>query len=155
MISLQHDVPSPSEDYFIYRGPIRTKDRQHFFGRKWETDQALRMLRKQQSVSIVGPKCIGKTSLLYRLLDPEVLKECGVEQKHVGIYIDGSILGGLTKPEFYNWLWQETRRALANRQEIRVQFPTEKYRHIIVQEFGVTTARTSFSFVTLSAIQFA
>jgi hypothetical protein len=41
-----------------------------------------------------------------------------------------------------------------SRQKIRVQFSVEKYRHNIVQELGVTTARTSFSFVPLSAIQF-
>ena len=42
----------------------------------------------------------------------------------------------------------------ASQEEIGIQLLVEKYCHDIVQELGVTTARTSFSFVTLAAIEF-
>ncbi|MGH9843337.1 MAG: hypothetical protein ACREEM_31745 [Blastocatellia bacterium] len=50
---------------FTTRGMIR--DPRQFFGRRAELDRLLDRLRTMQSVSIVGERCIGKSSLLFRL----------------------------------------------------------------------------------------
>lgn len=61
---------------FYHRGPIREPG--HFFGRQPETEQAANLLRVAQSVSVVGPRRIGKTSLLYHLQALEVRATCGL-----------------------------------------------------------------------------
>jgi AAA-like domain len=50
---------------FTTRGMLR--DPQQFFGRRAELERLLDRVRTMQSVSIVGERCIGKSSLLYRL----------------------------------------------------------------------------------------
>jgi len=55
---------------FYHRGPVRESSA--FFDRQQETHQIADLLRVSQSISIVGPRRIGKTSLLYHLRAPEV-----------------------------------------------------------------------------------
>jgi len=52
---------------FFHRGPIR--DRSYFFGRAPLLTRALAFLAEGQSVALVGPRRIGKTSLLFHLAD--------------------------------------------------------------------------------------
>lgn len=52
---------------FFHRGPIR--DRSYFFGREPLLSRLLASLRQGQSVALVGPRRIGKTSLLLRVLE--------------------------------------------------------------------------------------
>ena len=47
------------ENPFFHRGPIR--DPEYFYDRHKETRYALRMLSNRQSVSVIGPRKIGKT----------------------------------------------------------------------------------------------
>jgi predicted AAA+ superfamily ATPase len=54
-----------TENPYFHRGPIRKPE--HFFGRSQEVTNALSLLKKNQSVSIVGPRRIGKTSFLLHL----------------------------------------------------------------------------------------
>ena len=55
---------------FYHRGAIR---RQHdFHNREAEISQILGLLRNGQSVSLIGPRRIGKSSLLMHLCRPEV-----------------------------------------------------------------------------------
>ncbi len=55
---------------FYHRGPIRNSS--YFCNRQQETEQITSLLRVSQSVSVVGPRRIGKTSLLYHLAATEV-----------------------------------------------------------------------------------
>jgi len=110
---LQNEAPPILGNPFFHRGPIR--DRRYFFGRKAETRRALEMLRKCQCVSIVGPRRIGKTSLLFHFCDPEVQKKHGLGEEYLFVYIDCQGLGDLDRQQFYHWLWKETKRALAER----------------------------------------
>jgi hypothetical protein len=55
----------PSTNPFIYGPMIRETDK--FFGRQVEIEQILGKLSKMQSISIVGERRIGKSSLLFRL----------------------------------------------------------------------------------------
>jgi len=109
----QSKAQSVLDNPFFHRGPIR--DRHYFFGRTGEIRQALQMLCNGQCVSIVGPRRIGKTSLLFHLCDSEVWRAHGLGEECMFVHIDCQGLGDLDKPQFYHWLWQETRRALAER----------------------------------------
>ena len=111
MNSSQSEAPPILENPFFHRGPIR--DRRYFFGRTAETRRALQMLRKGQCVSIVGPRRIGKTSLLFHLRDPEVQRRYKLGTEYLFVYIDCQGLGDLDKPQFYQWLWREANEALA------------------------------------------
>lgn len=55
----------PLDNPFFHRGPIR--DRRFFWNRAEEVTQARTLLAQGQSVSIVGPRRIGKSSLLLHL----------------------------------------------------------------------------------------
>jgi len=111
----QNEAPTIPENPFFYRGPIR--DRRYFFGRTRETHRALQMLRNGQCISTVGPRRIGKTSLLFHLRDSEVQQEHNLGEEYLFVYIDCQGLGNLDKTRFYQWLWEETKRALAERGE--------------------------------------
>ena len=104
------------ENPFFHRGPIR--DRRYFFGRTQETRQALHMLRHGQCVSIVGPRRIGKTSHLFHLCDPVVQRGHDLGQEYLFIYVDCQGLGDLDKLQFYQWLWGEAKRALAEQGDV-------------------------------------
>lgn len=110
---LQNEAPPILGNPFFHRGPIR--DRRYFFGRKAETRRALEMLRHRQCVSIVGPRRIGKTSLLFHLCNPEVQKRYGLGEKYLFVYIDCQGMGDLDKPQFYQWLWKKAKGALEER----------------------------------------
>lgn len=98
---------------FGVQAPIR--DRRYFFGRTRETRQALQMLREGQCVAIVGPRRIGKTSLLFHLCDPEVQKGHNLGEEYLFVYIDCRGLGDLEKSKFFQWLWEKTKIVLAER----------------------------------------
>ena len=53
------------ENPFYHRGAIRRMD--DFIGRDAEINQILGLLSNGQSVSLIGPRRIGKSSLLYLL----------------------------------------------------------------------------------------
>ena len=109
----RNEAVSIPENPFFHRGPIR--DRHYFFGRKRETRRALQMLREGQCVSIVGPRRIGKTSYLFHLCDPEVQREHELREEYLFVYIDCQGLGDLDEPQFYQWVWESTERALVER----------------------------------------
>ena len=68
------------ENPYYHRGPIR--DARHFYGRARETALALQMVKNRQSVSVIGPRRIGKTSLLFHLADPTIRFESGLCSRH-------------------------------------------------------------------------
>ena len=61
---------------FYHRGPIREPG--YFCDRQQETEQIASLLRVSPSVSVVGPRRIGKTSMLYHLLAAEVRTALGL-----------------------------------------------------------------------------
>ncbi|MFZ5915480.1 MAG: adenylate/guanylate cyclase domain-containing protein [Chloroflexota bacterium] len=94
------------ENPFFHRGPI--KQRVYFFGRERETTRALQMLKNGQSISVIGPRKIGKTSLLLHLADPQVYTGHGLDSAHyLFAYIDCEILGELEQPDIYRTMLEE------------------------------------------------
>jgi class 3 adenylate cyclase len=94
------------ENPYYHRGPI--KDIGYFFDRVRETTLSLQMVKKGQSVSVIGPRRIGKTSLLFHLSDSSVRggNGFGLEQS-LFVYIDGEMLGGLSRLDILQLMIQE------------------------------------------------
>ena len=68
------------------RKPIRSSEM--FFGRSRELLEIAQFLRGNQSVSIVGPPGIGKTSLLLQLTRPQIAAELGLWNGSLVSYVD-------------------------------------------------------------------
>ncbi len=88
---------------FYHRGAIR---RQHdFHNREAEISQILGLLRNGQSVSLIGPRRIGKSSLLIHLTRPEVRAQLQLDPPHaLFVLIDCQEFGGSPPEEIYEAL---------------------------------------------------
>ena len=94
------------ENPFFNRGAIQ--DPEYFYDRRRETRRALRMLSKRQCVSVIGPRKIGKTSLLFHLCRPEVMREHGLDPAQCAmVYVNCEDLGHLGREELYALLLGE------------------------------------------------
>jgi hypothetical protein len=85
---------------FYHRGAIRQAT--DFHGRHNEISQILGLLGNGQSVSLIGPRRIGKSSLLLHLCRPEIRAEMGLDPgKCVFVLLDCQELGGSPPEEVY------------------------------------------------------
>lgn len=85
---------------FFHRGAIRRAE--EFHGRKSEIGQILGLLRNGQSVSVVGPRRIGKSSLLLHLCRPKTRERYGVgPEETILALVDCQELGGSPPEEVY------------------------------------------------------
>ncbi|MEW6618408.1 MAG: hypothetical protein AB1422_03500 [bacterium] len=90
--AIPEEKPSPPkiipENPYISGVPIREPE--DFFGRQEEIKRIIMRLNKGESSSIIGPRKIGKTSLLYQLIHPSKLKEeYGVNpEEYIFAFID-------------------------------------------------------------------
>lgn len=110
--ALRRSIPEPARDYqpipnpFIVGVPIR--DPSLFFDREEELTRALMLIEGEQHLSIVGPRRIGKTSLLLtiqqRLQDHE---------EYVCLTMHMQVLR--SEQEFYLWLEKELERATGSK----------------------------------------
>jgi hypothetical protein len=114
-------MPNP----YIYRGMIRDPDA--FFGRQKELGHLYASLAGMQSVSVVGERHIGKSSLLYCARLPQLQARIpGYDfTNHVFAYLDLTRLARLTPAAFLRWMLAELRSAddrlnwLAPRRQVR------------------------------------
>jgi len=89
---------------FFHRGAIRRPE--EFYGREAELNQILGLLRNGQSVSLVGPRRIGKSSLLLHLCRPKVRKRLDLsDERAIFALIDCQELGGSPPEEVYEALF--------------------------------------------------
>ena len=84
------------ENPYVFRGPVH--EAAVFFGRTHELNEIAAFLRGNQSISIVGPRKVGKTSLLFHLMRPETQTELGLGEGATGestlfAYLDCEVLG--------------------------------------------------------------
>jgi class 3 adenylate cyclase len=94
------------ENPFYHRGPI--KETRFFYDRNRETALSLQMVKRGQSISVIGPRRIGKTSLLIHLSDSRVRGEHGFRpEQSLFVYIDGEMLGGLIRADILGVMLQE------------------------------------------------
>jgi hypothetical protein len=88
---------------FYHRGAIRRAE--DFYGRSAEINQILGLLRNGQSVSLIGPRRIGKSSLLMHLCRPKVRQAFGLSpEKSFFVQVDCQELGGSPPEEVYEVL---------------------------------------------------
>jgi tRNA A-37 threonylcarbamoyl transferase component Bud32 len=97
------DQPNP----YLSRGPVRLQEM--FFGRTRELREIANFLKGNQSVSVVGPRKIGKTSLLFHLMRPRVSEELGLAAGILICYLDGEVLGDETATEVFQQFAAEIR----------------------------------------------
>ncbi|MEJ2750217.1 MAG: ATP-binding protein, partial [Anaerolineae bacterium] len=88
---------------FYHRGAIRRAE--DFYGRTAEISQILGLLRNGQSVSLIGPRRIGKSSLLMHLCRAQVRQELGIAANNsLFVLVDCQELGGSPPEEVYEVL---------------------------------------------------
>lgn len=88
---------------FFHRGAIRRPE--DFYNRESETTQILGLLRNGQSVSLIGPRRIGKSSLLIHLTRPEIREQMHLDPPHaLFVLVDCQELGGTPAEEVYEAL---------------------------------------------------
>lgn len=91
---------STVQNPFFHRGAIR--DPAYFYNRTRETDQVATLIRTSQSVSVIGPRRIGKTSFLYHLQDASVRAQYGLSSpEHVFVPLDIEGMEGASVAEIY------------------------------------------------------
>ena len=103
------DQPNP----YLSRGPVRSQEM--FFGRDHELREIANFLKGNQSVSIVGPRKIGKTSLLFHLMRPRVSEELGIAAGTLICYLDCEVLGSETSAEVFQQFAAELRAEVESR----------------------------------------
>ncbi len=88
---------------FFHRGAIRRAS--FFHGRHNEVEQILGLLRNGQSVSLIGPRRIGKSSILLHLCRPAVREQFRLQPPQVlFVMLDCQELGGSPPEEVYEAL---------------------------------------------------
>lgn len=88
---------------FYHRGAIRRAS--DFYGREAEISQILGLLRNGQSVSLIGPRRIGKSSLLIHLSRAHVRAQIQLHPPHaLFVLIDCQEFGGSPPEELYEAL---------------------------------------------------
>jgi len=75
-----------------------------FYGRASELTEISNFLRGNQSVSIVGPHEIGKTSLMMHLMQTESKASLGIGNEHLFAFIDCHALSGCLQSELITFL---------------------------------------------------
>ncbi len=92
-----------ADNPFFYRGAIRRVE--DFIGRTAEINQILGLLRNGQSVSLIGPRRIGKSSLLLHLCHPAVRERLQLDpSRSLFVLLDCQELAGSPPEEVYELL---------------------------------------------------
>ncbi|MBI4199166.1 MAG: ATP-binding protein [Chloroflexi bacterium] len=107
---------------FAYGSPVSSPGR--FFGRRAEVDQVFSRLRNPEfeSTSVVGPRRMGKTSLLQHITHPDVVRQNGLDpDTHLMLYVDLQMVDPTVTP---TRLYQHILR----RMSAQVQDPEAKAR---------------------------
>lgn len=96
---------------FYHRGPIR--DHRYFRGREEETDQAMALLQNGQSLSVVGPTRIGKTSLLLHLCHTSTDPRLGLASEfYQFLYFNAEAWNNMPGSEIHRGLLEKTLQAI-------------------------------------------
>lgn len=95
-----------TDNPFFHRGAIRRAE--EFYGRQNEIGQVLGLLRNGQSVSLIGPRRIGKSSLLLHLVRPQVREAHQLNTSSIlFVLLDCQEFGGSPPEEVYEALLAE------------------------------------------------
>jgi hypothetical protein len=95
---------------YISRGPLRAA--RMFCGRAYELNEIGAFLHGNQSVSIVGPRKIGKSSLLLHLMQPETMATLAIGRENLFVYIDCQALSSARQDEVFTHFCTQIAAAL-------------------------------------------
>jgi len=113
--SLSQEARPFRQNPYIQRGPISDPGR--FYGRSNEATAVLHCLGDLQSISsisLVGPRQVGKTSMLYHIKDNQVLKQHGLDPKQfVFVFINCELLGDCSQGDLFREVLKEVRRSIS------------------------------------------
>jgi predicted Ser/Thr protein kinase len=98
---------------YLSRGPVRDPDM--LFGRRHELHEIAAFVTGSQSISIVGPRKIGKTSLIYSLLRPSSWPDLRLDADNLFVYLDCEVLGEGAHAEIFGQFAAEMIAALEER----------------------------------------
>jgi serine/threonine protein kinase len=105
-----------SDNPYIHLGrPIHRF--RHFYGRKAELSKLTNDIRNGQCVSVVGIRRIGKTSLLFQLLDPEARSAYDLRDEILCVYIGCEQLTGMSPGEVYAEILRRVHRQVSRHTE--------------------------------------
>jgi DNA-binding winged helix-turn-helix (wHTH) protein len=90
------------ENPYYHRGPIR--DPQQFYGREEELQSLLNLCKNKQCVEVVGERKIGKTSLLYQVLNRISGVQFFSDDPCVAVYLNPGLIA--TPREFFGRVFQ-------------------------------------------------
>jgi RIO-like serine/threonine protein kinase len=110
---------------YIHRGkPIR--EIQHFYGRQHELAQVANDIRNGQCVSVVGIRRIGKTSLLFQLLNSDTRSAYQLSEETLYVYITCGPLTTLSTGEVYGKIMRKVYQELKKHRQIGLLQPPEE-----------------------------
>jgi hypothetical protein len=95
---------------YTARGPLQ--DARMFSGREYELNEIGAFLHGNQSISIVGPRKIGKTSLMLHLMRPETMATLGIGRENLFVYIDCQALSSGRQDEIFAHFCSQVAAAL-------------------------------------------
>ena len=99
-----------------YFNRIAIKDQKYFFGRENEVRYIVSLLQNTQSCSIIGPRRIGKSSIINAISNPDMLKKNGLNpENYVFVFIDLEGLVDLTQSEFFYLIVEELRNHITDK----------------------------------------
>lgn len=109
---LQFNIDMTVDNPFFHRGAIRRQE--DFVGRQAEIDQILGLLRNGQSVSLIGPRRIGKSSLLLHLCTADVRARYNLQPpRALFVLLDAQELADSPAEEVYELMLDGLTRAAA------------------------------------------
>lgn len=98
------------ENPYISRGPLQVS--RMFFGRVDERNEIEAFLNGNQSVSIIGPHKIGKTSLMLHLMHAETRTATGIGRGNLFVYINCQALSNSRQDEIFAHFYTEVSTTL-------------------------------------------
>lgn len=98
---------------YVFRNGVRSSEM--FFGREHELHEMVAFIRGSQSISIIGPRKIGKTTLLLALMRPPTWAPLGLGDDNLFVYLDCEVLGDATHEEIFGQFASEMAGTLDDR----------------------------------------
>ena len=96
---------------FFHRGPIR--DPNYFWDHQSTIARLFTLLQTGQSISLIGPESIGKSSLLFHLARPDIYTAHGFAPDQICfVYLDGDGCRALAPPILYTVIAEKLYAAL-------------------------------------------
>src|SRR5678816_3156045 len=95
-----------------YKNRNAIKSPNEFYGRRKLLEQVYRLILGHQSVSILGERRVGKSSLLNALTFEPFLKKSGLPEEFHFVQVDLQYISGGTEEEFIDYLMWRSARVL-------------------------------------------